>query len=208
MTHKTDGLSRNQLLWKLFHTTFTLSAFTFGGGYVIVPLMRKMFVDKYGWIEEQEMLDLIAIAQSAPGVIAVNTSILIGYKIAGVIGALVTLFGTVLPPLILLTLLSYVYGAIKDNLIVKTLFYGMSVGVAVVILDAVVTMGKTVVGKRQILPILIMIGAFIAAYFLNVNIVIIILTCAILGIASTFIPDALAKAKNKHSETHQGGGKT
>jgi chromate transporter len=192
----------------LFHTTFTLSAFTFGGGYVIVPLMRKMFVDKYGWIEEQEMLDLIAIAQSAPGVIAVNTSILIGYKIAGVIGALVTLFGTVLPPLILLTLLSYVYGAIKDNLIVKTLFYGMSVGVAVVILDAVVTMGKTVVGKRQVLPILIMTGAFIAAYFLNVNIVIIILTCAILGIASTFIPDALAKAKNKDSETHRGGGKT
>jgi chromate transporter len=208
MTHKTDDLSRKQLLWKLFHTTFTLSAFTFGGGYVIVPLMRKMFVEKYGWIEEQEMLDLIAIAQSAPGVIAVNTSILIGYKIAGVIGALVTLFGTILPPLILLTLLSYVYGAIKDNILVKTLFYGMSVGVAVVILDAVVTMGRAVVGKRQILPIIIMVAAFIATYFMNVNIVIVILSSATLGILSTLIHDASVKRKNKSDGTTQGGGKT
>ena len=74
--------------WKLFGATFTLSAFTFGGGYVSVPLMRQKFVEKYHWIEEEEIMDLTAIAQSAPGPIAVNASILIGYRLAGVFGAL------------------------------------------------------------------------------------------------------------------------
>ena len=67
---------------KLFTSTFYLSAFTFGGGYVIIPLMRKKFVEQFHWIEEEEMLDLTAIAQSAPGAIAVNASILIGYRLA------------------------------------------------------------------------------------------------------------------------------
>ena len=88
---------------KLFLSTFYLSAFTFGGGYVIVPLMRKKFVNEYGWIDENEMIDLIAIAQSAPGVIAINASLIIGYKLAGILGAIVALVGTVLPPLIIIS---------------------------------------------------------------------------------------------------------
>jgi chromate transporter len=179
--------SRAKLLRTLFTSTFTLSAFTFGGGYVIVPLMRKRFVEQLGWIDEQEMLDLIAIAQSAPGIIAVNTSILVGYKVAGVGGAVFTLLGTMLPPLILLSVLSYVYDAIKDNTIVKTLFFGMSIGVAIVILDAVVTMAKTVLSSRKLLPPVIMVLAFIATYLLKVNIVLIILGCAIIGITATFL---------------------
>lgn len=203
MRNKED-LSRSQLLWVLFRSTFTLSAFTFGGGYVIVPLMRRMFVDNYKWIEEKEMLDLVAIGQSAPGAIAVNTSILIGYKLAGVLGAFVTLLGTVLPPLILLTLMSYIYDAIKDNTIVKTLFYGMSIGVAVVILDAVVTMGMVIVGKRQLLPVMIMVLAFIATYFLEVSVVVIILVCATLGIATTFFGDAFKKKQHKGPDKPEG----
>ena len=81
---------------KLFTSTFYLSAFTFGGGYVIIPLMRKKFVEQFHWIEETEMLDLTAIAQSAPGPIAVNASILIGYRLAGFAGAMVSTLGTVL----------------------------------------------------------------------------------------------------------------
>lgn len=179
-------LSRAKLFWTLFTSTFTLSAFTFGGGYVIVPLMRKRFVEQLGWIDEQEMLDLIAIAQSAPGIIAVNTSILIGYKVAGVVGAMFSLLGTGLPPLILLSLLSYVYDAIKDNQLVKTLFFGMSIGVAIVILDAVVTMARTVLSSKKALPPIIMTIAFIATYILDVNIVIIIATCALIGVATVF----------------------
>lgn len=72
--------------WKLFSATFSLSAFTFGGGYIIIPLMRKKFVEQYHWIEEEEMMDLTAIAQSSPGAMAVNASILVGYRLAGIPG--------------------------------------------------------------------------------------------------------------------------
>lgn len=191
--------SRAKLFWTLFKTTFTLSAFTVGGGYVIVPLMRKSFVDKLAWIEENEMLDLIAIAQSAPGPIAVNTSILVGYKIAGVAGALVTLLGTILPPLIILTLLSFIYNAIKDNRVVQALFFGMSIGVAVVILDAVVTMARTVLKTRKTLPAILMVLAFAATYVLKLNIIIIILSCAAIGILSV-----LVVSRNESKKTFRG----
>lgn len=193
MSTKTE-LSKATLLFTLFRTTFFLSAFTFGGGYVIVPLMRKSFVENLGWIEEQEMLDLIAIAQSAPGPIAVNTSILVGYKVFGVVGALISLLGTVLPPLIILTLLSYIYEAIKENVVVQTLFYGMSIGVAIVILDAVLTMGKTILAMKKVLPVVIMVLAFIATSLLKWNILLIIVTCAAVGVIVTLF---LAKGETK-----------
>ena len=93
-------LVKKEKLWKLFTSTFSLSAFTFGGGYVIVTLMKERFVDRYHWIEEEEMLDMTAIAQSAPGPIAVNGAIVVGYKIAGLLGVLVSVIGTILPPFI------------------------------------------------------------------------------------------------------------
>ena len=95
------------LYWKIFISTFTLSAFTFGGGYVIVPLMQKKFVNQYGWIDETEMLDMVAIAQSAPGPIAVNASIIIGYRLGGVLGAMVSMLGTVLPPFVIIAIISF-----------------------------------------------------------------------------------------------------
>ncbi len=178
-----------------------LSAFTVGGGYVIVPLMRKTFVEKLAWIEEREMLDLIAIAQSSPGPIAVNTSILIGYKIARVPGALVTLLGTVLPPLIILTIFSYLYHAIQDNTIIKTLFYGMSIGVAIVILDAVTSMARTILKTRKILPIVLMVSAFIAAETFEVQIILIILFCALIGIGATLGSSYHQNRKSKRGNT-------
>lgn len=97
----------NNKLWKLFISTFYLSAFTFGGGYVIVTLMRKKFVSDFHWIDEDEMLDLVAIAQSAPGAIAVNGAIVIGYKIAGILGILVSVLAAILPPFFIVTLVSF-----------------------------------------------------------------------------------------------------
>lgn len=88
--------------WQLFLSTFKLSACTFGGGFVIIPLMRERFVKELHWIEEEEMLDLTAIAQSSPGSIAINTSILVGYHVAGITGALITVVGAALPPLIII----------------------------------------------------------------------------------------------------------
>ena len=112
-------LSLIHIYTKMFASTFTLSMFTFGGGFVIVPLMKKKFVDELHWIDEEEMLDMVAIAQSSPGAIAVNGSIIIGYRLLGVPGALVNIVATVLPPLIILTIISYFYAAFRSSPIVS-----------------------------------------------------------------------------------------
>ena len=106
-------------LWKLFVSTLYISAFTFGGGYVIVSLLKKKFVDELTWINEEEMLDLVSIAQSSPGAIAVNGAIVVGYKIAGIIGVIVSIIGTIIPPMLIIILVSYFYEIFKDNLIVR-----------------------------------------------------------------------------------------
>ena len=147
-----------KLYLKLFTSTFYLSAFTFGGGYVIVPLMKKKFADDLHWIEEKEMIDLAAIAQSAPGPIAVNAAILVGYRIAGVLGALTTIIGTVLPPFVILAVISLFYQAFATNLWVAALLQGMQSGVAAVIADVVFSMAGGVIKEKKWLPVLIMIG--------------------------------------------------
>ncbi len=170
---------------KLFTSTFQLSACTFGGGFVIIPLMRKKFVEDLGWIDEQEMMDLTAIAQSSPGAIAVNAAILVGYRVAGIPGALLTVSGSVLPPLIIISIISMFYKAFRDNAIVNMAMTGMLAGVAAVIMDVVVTMAKSIFKLKRVLPLLVMLGSFIATYFFKVNILIIILVCAVVGALDT-----------------------
>ena len=173
----------------LFWSTFQLSAFTFGGGYVIVPLMRKKFVEQLHWIEEQEMLDLTALSQSAPGPIAVNASLLVGYHVAGIPGALITVLGTVLPPLIIISVISVFYAAFRDNPIVSLVMLGMQAGVAAVICDVVVTMAKGVLSQKRIIPAVMMVLAFLAAVFLDINLVIILLVCGCVGAVETIWRD-------------------
>lgn len=117
--------SKSKVLQKLFLSTLYLSAFTFGGGYVIVTLMKKKFVDEYHWIEENEMLDLVAIAQSSPGPIAVNGAIVVGYKLAGMIGVLVSIIGTIIPPFLIISVISVCYQAFRDNFFVSQMLEGM-----------------------------------------------------------------------------------
>ena len=180
---------------KLFWSTFSLSAFTFGGGYVIIPLMRKKFVEQYHWIEEEEMLDLTAIAQSSPGAIAVNASILIGYRLAGIPGALLTIFGTVLPPLIILSVISLFYQAFRDSQAVSAVMKGMQAGVAAVIADVVLTMGINVFREKKVLPVLIMLSVFIASYFFNINLILIVLLCGGIGILDTLVREKRRKER-------------
>ncbi len=171
--------------WKLFLSSFSISAFTFGGGYVIVPLMRKKFVEQYHWIDDHEMLDLVAIAQSSPGAIAVNASILVGYRLDGLLGALITVLGTVLPPLIILSIVSIGYTAFQGSRIVAAVLRGMQAGVAAVIVDVVFQMSGEIIKKKEIISILIMVIAFAAAVVWNVNVMTIILSCAVLGALTT-----------------------
>lgn len=181
--------------WKLFWSTFTLSAFTFGGGYVIIPLMRKKFVEQYHWIEEEEMLDLTAIAQSSPGAIAVNASILIGYRLAGIPGAMLTILGTVLPPLIILSIISLFYQAFRDSKAVSAVMKGMQAGVAAVITDVVLTMGINVFREKKVLPVLIMVFVFVASYFFNVNIILIVVLCGLIGVVDTIVREKRRKER-------------
>lgn len=190
-------IKRAALYKELFCSTFRLSAFTFGGGYVIVPLMRKKFVETLGWIDEEEMLDLIAIAQSAPGPIAVNSSIIIGYRLAGIPGALVTTFGTVLPPMVILSVISQFYTAFRDNVVVSLVLKGMGIGVAAVIVDVVYTMAKGVVKTKDALWIIVMCVALVVALFTSVNVVFVILACGVVGAINVIVQDKKSKKGGK-----------
>ena len=172
---------------KLFASTFYLSAFTFGGGYVIIPLMKKKFVDDLQWIEEEEMLNLTAIAQSSPGPVAVNAAMLLGYRFAGVLGAIVTILGTVLPPLITLSVISIFYTAFRDNAVVNAVLKGMQAGVAAVIADVVMSLGSNVFKQKDIVSVIVMVGAFIATFFYEINVMYIILVCGCIGAVKILI---------------------
>lgn len=165
----------------LFFATLKISAFTFGGGFVIIPMLRSKFVNSLHWIEDEEMLDLIAIAQSTPGAIAVNASVLIGYRIAGICGAITTIFGTVIPPIVILSVVSLFYSAFRDNLIVSCVLKGMQAGVSAVIIDVVITMAQNIIRDKRIFPILIMIAAFVVTQVFSLNVIYIVLVCGTIG---------------------------
>ena len=175
----------NKPYGRLFWSVLTLSACTFGGGFVILPLMRKKFVQDLGWIDEQEMLDLTAIAQSSPGAIAVNAAILVGYRVAGLPGAALTALGAVLPPLVILSVISLFYQAFRANPLIAALLGGMVVGVAAVIADVTVTLIRGILEHRRLLPVLVLIAAFAAVRFFQVNLLLVILLCGCIGAADT-----------------------
>ena len=163
-----------RMIQQLFTTTFLISAFTFGGGYVIVPLMKKAFVERLNWFDEAEMLDIIAIAQSTPGAIAVNSAVMVGYRVAGLLGAVVTLFATVLPPLCAMMVVSYYYLVFRDNPIVAAVLKGMQAGVAAVIIKAVWDMGRPLFAKNAYRDIVVVVAAFVAAAWLRWHILLVL----------------------------------
>lgn len=174
--------NNKKVYWTLFSSTFVLSAFTFGGGYVIVPLMKKKFVDQLQWVDEEEMLNMIAIAQSSPGAVAVNGAIMIGYKLAGILGAVIAAIGTILPPLLILTVISIFYQEFRDNRYISGLLKGMQAGIAAVITDVVIGLAGNIVKKKKLLSIAVMIGAFILVFFFDVNVMIVVLFAGLLGV--------------------------
>lgn len=175
------------VLRRLFLSTLYLSAFTFGGGYVIITLMKERFVDKLHWIEEDEMLDMVAIAQSSPGPIAVNGAIVLGYKLGGFPGILVSVLGAIIPPFVILTVISFFYNAFKSSFAIQALLTGMRSGVAAVILSVVWDMFMGVVKSRDWILYAVMILSFVLNYFLHVNVVLIILAVIAIGILRTWL---------------------
>ena len=169
-------------LWTLFRSMFILSACTFGGGFVIVSLMKKKYVEELKWMEEEEMLDVTAITQSAPGPLPVNASVIIGYRIAGVIGSLTAILGTILPPMVIISIISLFYDQFRTNPYIAVALQVMRAGVAAVIFDVVINLAGNVLKTKRVLYIMMMIVAFIATYILDVSAMIVILTCLGIGL--------------------------
>lgn len=174
-------------LWQLFLSTLYISAFTFGGGFVIVTFMKKKFVDELHWIDEDEMLDLTAIAQSSPGSIAVNAAILVGWRVGGAAGIAIAVLGTLLPPMLILSIISFFYAAFASNRYVALTLRGMQAGVAAVILDVVCGLGSKVVKEHSALSIALMLCAFAATFFFKINVVFILLAAALVGAAKLLV---------------------
>lgn len=187
MENEKTARDKRAILKKLFFSTLYLSTFTFGGGYVIVSLLKTKFVDELHWIDENEMLDLIAIAQSSPGAIAVNGAIVVGYKLAGMPGIFCAILGAILPPFVIITAISAFYTAFKENFFIQNMLSGMRAGVGAVIISVIYDMGRGVAKLRSPILIMIMIAAFLANYYFKINVILIILLTALIGAIRTVV---------------------
>lgn len=172
-------------LWPLFLATLYISTFTFGGGFVIVTFMKRKFVDSLKWLSEEEMLDFAALAQTSPGAIAVNAAILVGWRVCGFAGMVVAVLGTILPPMVILSVISLFYAAFAANRWVALALKGMQAGVAAVILDVACGLGAKVAKERSALSLALMAGAFLANFVFDVNVIFIILAAALAGVGKT-----------------------
>ena len=167
--------------WLLFKSTFIISMFTVGGGYVIIPLLKAKYVDEYKWISEDETLNMVAIAQTTPGIMAVNTAIMLGYRMAGVAGALTGMFATILPPLIIITIVATFYELIAQNEYVKLVFKGMQCGATALLLSVAIDLLVKQCKKKLILPLAIIVATFVANIFFDVNIMLLVAIDGIIG---------------------------
>ena len=177
-----QGKANRHTLAQLFFSMLYISAFTFGGGFVIITFMKRKFVDGLHWIDDQEMLDLAALAQSSPGAIAVNAAILVGWRVGGFLGMVVSVIGTILPPLTILSVISFFYAAFATNPYVALVLKGMQSGVAAVILDVVCNLGMGVVKTKSAVHMVVMAAAFCATFFFGVTVVYILLAAGVLGV--------------------------
>lgn len=175
-------LTKRQILRTLFKSMFLLSACTFGGGFVIVSLMKKKYVEELQWIDEDEMLDITAITQSSPGPLPVNASVIIGYRMCGIIGSLTAILGTIIPPMVIISFISVFYTQFRTNTYIAIALQVMRAGVAAVIFDVVLNLAINVCKTRRLLYILMMVTAFFCAYFLKISAMLIILACLAIGI--------------------------
>jgi len=182
-------LSDFQIYWKLFVTTLVLSASTFGGGFVIIGMMKKKFVEQMGWLQDEEMLDMTAIAQSSPGALGVNIAIVVGYRIKKFLGAVVCTLGAVIPPLVIISVISLFYNQFKDNEIISIALQVMRAGVAAVICSVVIDLAGNVIKTRSVLWIVMMCAAFAATCFFDVSAIVIILVCGLVGLVKVLVDE-------------------
>lgn len=164
----------HRLLW-LFKANVVISCLAVGGGYMIIPLMKKQFIDKARAFDFDELIEMYAIAQSAPGAIAVNLSAVTGYRIAGITGAVVSCTAAVLPPLVIISIAAACYQQFIHNAMINAALKGMIAAIAAIIIDVVLDMGKNVARARERLGLFTAAAVFTAAFVFNVSAILLII---------------------------------
>lgn len=168
--------------WDIFSTLFRINAVTFGGGYTIIPIIRQEFVEKRGLLSDDDMLDIIAVAESGPGAMAVSTSYLLGMKLDGYFGGLMGILGSTLPPLIIITIVFFIYSALADNPFVRAALRAMSGVIVAMLIFSVKGLFVPAVKKHKAISLALMAFAFIASYFRLLDVAYIILIMILIGI--------------------------
>lgn len=170
----------------LLTTNLFISAFTFGGGYIVVPMVRRFFVAKKQYFTEEDLINMAAIAQSTPGAIAINLSALAGYKVAGITGAFISCFAAVIPPLVILTVVSAFYKIFVSNTIIAAILKGMEAGVAALMVDLITDMCSLILKKKSFFLSAMIPMAFIANFIMGINVALILFFCCFLCIVQVF----------------------
>ena len=170
---------------ELFLTFARIGLFTFGGGYAMIPLIQRECAENKKWVSDRDILDVVAIAESTPGPIAINAATFIGRKVAGFGGALCATLGVVLPSLVIITLISYALEAFSHLTVVRYAFWGIRAGVTALILKALWSLYRQC--KKDVFSYAVMATAFVAAAFLGVSAIVIILAAAVIGVLYTYI---------------------
>ena len=173
--------------WKriltLFLTFFKIGAFTFGGGYAMIPLIQKEIVEKHGWMTDEDILDIFAIAESTPGPIAINAATFVGYRTAGFWGSVLATTGVVLPSFVIILVISFLLQNFADYAPVKYAFFGIRAGVLALLVKALWTMYKK--NPKSLIGYGIMAASFIVVAFFNVPVLAVIVGCALVGLGSS-----------------------
>lgn len=169
----------------LFVTFFKIGAFTFGGGYAMIPLIQKEVVDNKKWMDDSDVLDIIAIAESTPGPIAINSATFVGYKVAGVVGSALATLGVVLPSFVIISLISVVLREFSSLKAVQFAFRGIRAGVLALILKALISMYKQC--PKGVVSYVLMALSFIFAAFTEINVIYILIGCAVFGLIASLV---------------------
>ena len=169
-------------LWELFISFFKIGAFTFGGGLAMLPMIQREAVEKRGWIEDEDILEIVAIAESTPGTIAINAATFVGYRAGGVLGSACATFGTVLPSFCIILLISVVLRQFHDLPVVQYAFWGIRAGVLALLIKSLWTMYKK--SPKGWPAYVAMAAAFILTTVLDVHILIVIACCGVFGLVT------------------------
>jgi chromate transporter len=184
-------MKKLKLLFEVFWVFFKIGAFTFGGGYAMIPLISRETVEDKKWISDQDILDIVAIAESTPGPIAINSATFVGYKVAGVLGAFFATLGTVLPSFTIILLISFVLEQFESLTVVKYAFEGIRAGVLALVVKALWTMYKKC--PKNLISYILMALSFILAAIVKLNVLYCIIACGVIGLVSSIIANRRMK---------------